>query len=150
MSNGVETLAVMETDSIIHQFSCDDAWHRRTDGDGYSLEIIDAVNSDLNSWGQAGSWQASDSVVGTRGTGFSRVLRDFNSDGLVNVQSIDLLQQQIADGVIGPSFDLNADQSLDNGLSEPVTGVIDTVFGDTDLDRDVDFTDFVSLTNNFN
>jgi len=43
----------------ILDFEYSDNWYRITDGKGYSLTIIDAVNTDPNSWNQKHSWRAS-------------------------------------------------------------------------------------------
>jgi hypothetical protein len=43
----------------ILDFEYSDNWYGITDGKGYSLTIIDAVNTDPNSWNQKHSWQAS-------------------------------------------------------------------------------------------
>lgn len=42
LSNGGEELIVLASDlTVIQQFEYDDAWYKRTDGDGSSLEVID-------------------------------------------------------------------------------------------------------------
>ena len=43
----------------ILDFEYSDNWYSITDGKGYSLTIIDAVNTDPNSWNQKHSWRAS-------------------------------------------------------------------------------------------
>ena len=43
----------------ILDFEYSDNWYNITDGKGYSLTIIDAVNTEPNSWSQKHSWQAS-------------------------------------------------------------------------------------------
>ncbi len=50
-------------------FEYDDAWYPSTDGDGFSLTIIDPANSDPESWGQRNSWRPSSSVGGSPGEG---------------------------------------------------------------------------------
>jgi hypothetical protein len=44
----------------ILDFEYEDGWHPITDGDGYSLTIIDPTNSDVNSWGEKDSWRPSE------------------------------------------------------------------------------------------
>jgi hypothetical protein len=44
----------------ILDFEYKDGWRPITDGDGYSLTIIDPTNSDVNSWGQKDSWRPSE------------------------------------------------------------------------------------------
>jgi hypothetical protein len=43
----------------ILDFSYKDGWRSITDGEGFSLTIIDAANPDLNSWGEKDSWRPS-------------------------------------------------------------------------------------------
>ncbi|MHC4387740.1 MAG: lamin tail domain-containing protein, partial [Planctomycetota bacterium] len=43
----------------IHDFRYEDSWRPITDGDGYSLALIDPTNSDPNSWSEKDSWRAS-------------------------------------------------------------------------------------------
>ncbi|MHC4625166.1 MAG: lamin tail domain-containing protein, partial [Planctomycetota bacterium] len=51
----------------IHDFEYEDGWCPITDGQGYSLTIIDPNNSDPNSWGEKDSWRASTYVGGSPG-----------------------------------------------------------------------------------
>ena len=43
----------------ILDFEYSDNWYSITDGKGYSITIIDAINTDPNSWNQKHSWQVS-------------------------------------------------------------------------------------------
>ncbi|MHC4621430.1 MAG: lamin tail domain-containing protein, partial [Planctomycetota bacterium] len=51
----------------IHDFEYEDGWRPITDGQGYSLTIIDPNNSDPNSWGEKDAWRASAYVGGSPG-----------------------------------------------------------------------------------
>jgi hypothetical protein len=51
----------------IHDFRYEDSWRPITDGDGYSLTLIDPTNSDPNSWSQKDSWRSSAYVGGSPG-----------------------------------------------------------------------------------
>jgi len=51
----------------ILDFEYSDNWYSITDGKGYSLTIIDAVNTDPNSWNQKHSWRASEYRGGSPG-----------------------------------------------------------------------------------
>ena len=51
----------------IHNFRYSDSWRDNTDGDGYSLTIIDPANSDSNSWDEKDSWRPSVYVNGSPG-----------------------------------------------------------------------------------
>ncbi len=57
--------AVGET---IHNFRYRDGWRSITDGDGFSLTIIDATNPDLGSWDDKDSWRPSVFVGGSPGS----------------------------------------------------------------------------------
>ena len=51
----------------ILDFEYSDSWYSSTDGKGYSLTIIDEVNTDPNSWSEEHSWQPSASRGGSPG-----------------------------------------------------------------------------------
>jgi hypothetical protein len=51
----------------ILDFNYNDNWYPNTDGEGFSLTIIDPTNPDPNSWDDKDSWQASTSVYGSPG-----------------------------------------------------------------------------------
>jgi len=58
----------------IHDFDYDDDWRPHTDGDGFSLTIIDPLNPDPNSWDEKDSWRASVYVGGSPGSDDSGIL----------------------------------------------------------------------------
>jgi len=51
----------------ILDFSYSDGWRPITDGEGFSLTIIEPTNADPNSWGRKDSWRASAYVDGSPG-----------------------------------------------------------------------------------
>jgi hypothetical protein len=51
----------------IFEFSYNNNWYDTTDGQGYSLTIVDPANSDTNSWNQKDSWRSSMYVGGSPG-----------------------------------------------------------------------------------
>jgi hypothetical protein len=51
----------------ILDFSYKDGWHSTTDGEGFSLTIIDPANNDLSSWDQKDSWRPSAYAGGSPG-----------------------------------------------------------------------------------
>ncbi len=55
--------------ATIHNFRYEDAWYDRTDGDGYSLTIVNPANPDLETWSQQTAWHASTHKNGSPGTG---------------------------------------------------------------------------------
>ena len=74
---------------------------------------------------------------------------DFNEDGIVDARDIDLVAAALS-GEFDPSFDLNEDSVLDDGdLTVMVEDIVGTIFGDADLNRRVDFADFLILSANF-
>jgi hypothetical protein len=54
--------------NTIHNFRYRDDWRSITDGDGFSLTIIDEFNPDVNSWDDKDSWRPSVFVGGSPGT----------------------------------------------------------------------------------
>jgi len=62
--------------NTIHNFRYRDGWRSITDGDGFSLTIIDAANPDINSWDQKDSWRPSVFVGGSPGTNDKGFLPD--------------------------------------------------------------------------
>jgi hypothetical protein len=61
---------------IIHAFSYKDGWYDITDGDGFSLTIVDPTASDPNLWDQKIGWRPSAAVNGSPGTDDSGILPD--------------------------------------------------------------------------
>ncbi len=51
----------------IHDFRYEDDWHDSTDGDGYSLTIIDPANPDPTRWSQQTAWRPSARKNGSPG-----------------------------------------------------------------------------------
>jgi hypothetical protein len=65
LNNGGERIELEDPiGQIIHNFRYSDGWRGNTDGDGYSLTIIDPTNSDANSWNEKDSWRPSVYVNG--------------------------------------------------------------------------------------
>ena len=69
LANNGESLGL--TDGLgrdIQQFVYDDAWHPTTDGNGYSLTIIDPSGT-LSNWNLMSGWMPSANIDGSPGTG---------------------------------------------------------------------------------
>lgn len=80
----------------------------------------------------------------------SGVEGDFTNDGLVDVSDLDVLQDVLAAGDVDEFFDLTKDGAVNtDDLAYLVEELLGTVAGDTDLDGDVDFGDFLTLSGNF-
>jgi hypothetical protein len=68
LSNSGEKIKLEDrTNSTILEFSYDDDWYTSTDGQGFSLTIIDPANPDLESWDQKESWRPSADINGSPG-----------------------------------------------------------------------------------
>jgi hypothetical protein len=60
LSNAGERIRLEDAaGQVIQDFEYSDGWWDITDGEGFSLRIIDPTSTDPNSWGQKNSWQAS-------------------------------------------------------------------------------------------
>jgi hypothetical protein len=56
------------TNSTILEFKYDDVWYPTTDGQGYSLTIQNAANTNLDSWSSKDAWRASPQKNGSPGS----------------------------------------------------------------------------------
>ncbi len=75
---------------------------------------------------------------------------DLNADGSVDAADVDTLVEAINAGSNQPMYDLDGSGTTDgDDLDYLVRSILGTRPGDTDLDGDVDFTDFVALSENF-
>ncbi|MCP4191793.1 MAG: hypothetical protein GY768_14355 [Planctomycetaceae bacterium] len=88
LSNNAEMLTIEANGVYLQQFSYDDSWYPSTDGEGRTLQIVDATNTELASWGTASSWRPSSTINGTPG-GSEADPGDSNGDGIFD--SSDLL-----------------------------------------------------------
>ncbi len=141
LSNTGESLRLeIAAGDIIQQFSYVDQWHRETDGGGPSLEFINPNRPDLESWNVGESWRSSPSIGGS--PGWQGLRGDFSSDGLVDATDIDQLRAEVRASTHSPEFDLTRDGLVDqDDVNELVLNILNTQFGDTDLDGDIDATD---------
>jgi len=68
LSNSSERIKLEDAgNNTILDFAYEDNWHRATDGDGYSLEVIDPVNTSPQGYDKKNSWQASGMLGGSPG-----------------------------------------------------------------------------------
>lgn len=89
LRNSSEQITVTVNGQTLQQFAYDDAWHPATDGNGASLEAVDAANPDFSVWGRPEGWRASEQINGTPGTSpVTRVLGDSNGDGHFNHEDL--------------------------------------------------------------
>ena len=88
LSNMTDTITLVSEDQMLQQFTYHDDWHPTTDGDGPSLEIIHASDTNLANWSQAPSWRPSWVSGGTPGFAGERVLGDANHDGIFDSKDL--------------------------------------------------------------
>ena len=75
---------------------------------------------------------------------------DVNLDGRIDDCDIDRLWRAVDEGVTESFFDLNDNGSIDAlDVDTLVREILNTEFGDIDLDGDIDFADFVVLSSHF-
>jgi len=68
LDNGGERIRLEDAmGTTILDFSYSDGWRSITDGDGYSLTIVDAAGADVNSWDVKAAWRASAHINGSPG-----------------------------------------------------------------------------------
>ena len=77
------------------------------------------------------------------------LLGDLNHDGTVNAVDIDLLRLAINPGSTDPIYDVNGGGLDGTDFNYEVETIIGSGFGDADLNQQMNFTDFVSMSNNF-
>ena len=133
LSNGGESirLATPLGESVV-DFLYDDDWYPVTDGDGYSLVIVDPA-ADPTAWNLKSNWRPSDEPGGSPG------LTD-----RVDATVIDQLAVDIVNG--RAKADLNGDgQADDDDLRYMIKDQLNTYFGDANLDRRFDSSDLVTI-----
>jgi hypothetical protein len=68
LSNRGERIKLEDyTNSTILEYSYKDGWYDITDGEGFSLTLIDPVNAELDNWDQKDSWRTSAYLGGSPG-----------------------------------------------------------------------------------
>jgi hypothetical protein len=88
LDNGGEEIDLKDAlGAEIHDFDYDDDWRPHTDGDGFSLTIIDPLNPDPNSWDKKDSWRASVYVHGSPGEDDSGILPNPGAIGINEVMA---------------------------------------------------------------
>lgn len=128
LANGGEGLKIEDIgNTLIQEFTFDDTgegWHPTTDGEGYSLVIIDE-SGPLLSWDTGASWRPSNAIGGSPGSP-DFVQGDVDGNNQVNLVDLAILQRHL-------------------GTAAGATRSI----GDLDGDGDVDRTDAAILAKNF-
>lgn len=151
LSNAGETITLQTAaGEEIRRVAYDDDFQIEADGTGPSLEVTDPTVTDAELLGTAALWRLSDVNGGTPGRYSISLRGDFNTDGQVSRADVDLLYAAIAAGEFTPALDLTGDGSVDNrDANLLIEEIMRIQAGDTDLDGDVDFADFLILSANF-
>jgi hypothetical protein len=118
LDNRSEELTLNAAGVIIQQFSYSDEWYPSTDGQGFSLEVVDS-NQPLNQWRIKEGWRASASTGGTPGRagvvpGDSNHDGLFNSGDLVTVFQAGEYEDPISDNSTFEEGDWNGDGDFDS------------------------------------
>jgi hypothetical protein len=68
LDNGGERIRLLDAaGQVIHDFRYEDDWYASTDGSGYSLVVVDPVNSVGQDWADIDTWRVSSSRGGSPG-----------------------------------------------------------------------------------
>jgi hypothetical protein len=132
----------------ILRFAYDDNWFPATDGDGFSLEVVAPWPGSAVAWSSPDAWQASQAVGGS--PGLSQVRGDIDADLALTAADIDALYAHVRSPRPPSNYDLTGDRITNQAdVDELVSRLFGTFYGDTDVDGDVDFIDFLTLANNY-
>jgi hypothetical protein len=75
LNNAGETIRLQDTiGRTIQEFSFEDGWRSLTDGEGFSLTIINPTNPDPNSWSEKDAWRPSAYAGGSAGQDDSGII----------------------------------------------------------------------------
>lgn len=116
-NNAGETIRIEDGSAVVIQdFTYDDTgegWHPTTDGDGYSLVIVDPLG-DTSAWSDGPAWRPSGAIGGSPGTD-DGIPGDFNSDGKVGIADLGILQAHLgtASGATAATGDMDGDGDVD-------------------------------------
>ncbi len=144
LSNSGETLTLVDSvGQVIQEFEYSDDWLPQTDGDGYSLAIIDPLG-DLANWNVGTSWRLSGAIDGSPGKDdASPTVGDFTGDGRLDASDLGAfcVGMQANDS----RFNLTGGNQVDReDLTYLVETVFGTRFGDANLDGRFDTMDLVA------
>ncbi|MHC4203724.1 MAG: CotH kinase family protein, partial [Planctomycetota bacterium] len=68
LDNSGERIRLLDAaGQVIHDFRYEDDWYENTDGSGYSLVVVDPVNSIPQNWDDIDTWRASNNLEGSPG-----------------------------------------------------------------------------------
>ena len=144
LNNGGERVQLATGNGVVFidiDYQDEDPWYALADGGGATLELIEPAATPLEEVGLPGRWRASTELGGTPGSvGVPNA--DFNQDGTVDDQDLDLLAIGIQTGDL--TYDITADGSVDQeDVVFVVEHVLGTSIGDANLDGVFNSSDFV-------
>lgn len=152
LSNSGETIKLEDAqNSTILEFRYEDGsdpdeqdWHASTDGDGFSLVVVNE-NGLSDAWDTGAGWRPSSALGGSPGASeASSTNADFDGDGDVDANDIDLLSNGIKQADL--RFDLNQDGTADVlDRDFLITQHLNTSLGDSNLDGVFDSGDLVNV-----
>ncbi|RIK79889.1 MAG: hypothetical protein DCC68_12250 [Planctomycetota bacterium] len=118
LNNAGETVRLEDGDGVaIQEFTYDDVgegWHPTTDGDGYSLVILDAA-APVATWNDPAAWRPSYAIGGSPAADDTPVLDgDLNGDLRVDLLDLAIVQANLGTlaGATRASGDLNGDAKV--------------------------------------
>jgi CotH kinase protein/Lamin Tail Domain len=86
LNNAEDRIILLDGDNEeIHDFTFLDTWHPLTDGQGFSLQVVDQ-GATTGAWGLATQWRPSGKLGGTPGAGDA--LGDADSDGMPDLWEV--------------------------------------------------------------
>jgi hypothetical protein len=117
LGNSGETITLMRGETLLQQFTYSDRWHRPTDGEGYSLQVVDELMADLTNWQRGEGWRPSRAIGGSPGEedrslplpGDANRDGRFDSGDLVMVMAAGEYEDSIADNSTWAEGDWNED-----------------------------------------
>jgi hypothetical protein len=110
---------------------------------GPQIFDLEGFPMDQNGDGQAGGFGDSYTAFFEVTERQSTITGDFNDDQIVDAIDVDLICSALNASNHGTAFDLNSDGIVDvSDMDEMIFNVVGTIYGDINLDRVVDTTDF--------
>ena len=142
LSNGGERVEFLDAaGAVLQRFTYSDEWYPSTDGNGYSLSVVDVAAS-VEAWNDAANWRASAARGGSPGADDSAA--DINGDGTIASDDVDLFCAHFR--ASDAAADLNGDGTVDrDDLVFLIAGTLRTSFGDTNLDGRFDAADLLAV-----
>lgn len=148
LDNNGELLTLVASGVTVQQFAYDGNWYGQADGNGSSLEFIAPTHFELSDWSERTSWRPSEQPGGSPGT--SGLPGDVDGNQRVDVADIDRLHDEIHAATHSRLLDITRNGFVDwLDLDALILNILQSNYGDTNLDGVVDYSDFESLASRF-